>query len=42
MAVRPSMELDARARPINVKGRLGLQMKGAMTRTPRGTWTPRC
>ena len=31
MAVRPSMELDARARPINVKGRLGLQMKGAMT-----------
>lgn len=32
MAVRPSMELDQRARPINVKGRLGLQMKGAMAK----------
>lgn len=29
-AVRVSMELDTRARPINVKGRFGLQMKGAM------------
>ncbi len=30
-AVRAAMELDSRARPISVKGRFGLQMKGAMT-----------
>jgi uncharacterized RDD family membrane protein YckC len=29
-AVRPAMALDARARPVNISGRLGLQMKGAM------------